>query len=114
MTTLVNLISKDIFLYNVQNIPSGAIGFGYSSGLMVSQAQNNITPWLIEVGNVTDLTFAGSTAPNSAVSTVVVGPGDYSTLFTGNETNSVTLPSFNFYKDASQGFTFQLDSIFFG
>ena len=65
LTTLVTQISKNIFLYDVQNVPSGTMGFGFSSGLMTSLAQNSITPWLIELGNVTNLTFAGSTAANT-------------------------------------------------
>lgn len=75
---------------------------------------NNLTQWAVELGNVTDLSFAGSTAPGNSTPTIVLGSGDYSTIFTGNETNSVSLPSFNYYKDAAHGFTFELESLSFG
>jgi hypothetical protein len=82
-------VNTDSWLYGISS-SSGYLGFGYGSDWMASQAM-----WSIELGYCANQSF---TDPNglpyvASTPSLYIGAGDYSTIFTGDAGNSVTLQS---------------------
>jgi hypothetical protein len=88
----VEMIYENAWQYNVIQPSSGAIAFGLNSQWISSMVKetSKMSFWSIEVGNVADQSFAGGSY-NSSGPQLFMGPGNYSKLYTYDDTDSITL-----------------------
>lgn len=105
---VTDVISENTWLYDVDLLSSGIAAFGPNSFFIYSTNENYMQ-WLIEIGNVANQSFAGGNYEPASTPSLFIGDGDYSTLWMGNYSNSVTLTASN-----ETGFSLNLTSISFG
>ena len=99
----VSEITDDAWLYNM-NSGSGSMSLSINSTFISQTSAQGAGGFVIDMGPVTDQSFAGGSAPGTG--SLYAGGGDYSTLFsnTAKQTVSLTPDGEGAYKLVNVGF----------
>lgn len=92
----IGQVNENKWLYNVDTNAAGSIGLGTDSPFL--NLLNNITdfttPWLIDMGQIADQSFAGGSYDSTSKPKLYIGDGDYTTLFP-QESANITLYTYS-------------------